>query len=69
MSFDIQFMSRNQKQRMNGEACRASPTCFWSSLINIYLKALVHGASLEDFKARIKKIAVLFKLTEVADIL
>ena len=29
---------RDQKQRKNGEACRASPMCFWSSLINLVLK-------------------------------
>ena len=38
MSFDIKFVRRDQKQRRNGEACRASPTCFWSSLINLILK-------------------------------
>ena len=36
VSFDIKFIRRDQKQRRNGEACRASPTCFWSSLITWY---------------------------------
>ena len=38
VSFDIKFISRYQIQRRNGEACRASPTCFWSSLINLISK-------------------------------
>ena len=38
VSFDIKFIRRDQKQRRNGEACRASPTCFWSSLINLISK-------------------------------
>ena len=36
--FDSKFISRDQKQRRNGEACRASPTCFWSSLIKLISK-------------------------------
>ena len=28
VSFDIKFIRRDQKQRWNGEACRASPTFF-----------------------------------------
>ena len=28
VSFDIKLIRRDQKQHMNGEACRASPTCF-----------------------------------------
>ena len=38
VSFDIKFIGRDQKQHRNGEACRASPTCFWSSLINLISK-------------------------------
>ena len=38
VSFDIKFIRRDKKQRRNGEACRASPNCFWSSLINLILK-------------------------------
>ena len=38
VSFDIKFIRRDQKQHRNGEACRASPTCFWSSLINLISK-------------------------------
>ena len=36
--FDIDFIRRDQNERRNGEACRASPTCFWSSLINLISK-------------------------------
>ena len=43
VSFDIKFIRRHQKQRKNGEACRASPTCFWSSLINLISKHTKHG--------------------------
>ena len=35
--FDIKFIWHDQKRR-NGEACRASPTYFWSSLINLISK-------------------------------
>lgn len=38
VSFDIKLIRRYQKQRRNGEACRASPTRFWSSLINLVSK-------------------------------
>ena len=38
VSFDIEFIRRDQKQCRNGEACRASATCFWSSLINMISK-------------------------------
>ena len=38
VSFDIKFIRRDQKQRRNSEACRASPTCFRSSLINLIFK-------------------------------
>ena len=38
VSFDIKFIRQDQEQRRNGEACRASPTCFWSSLINLISK-------------------------------
>ena len=38
VSFDIQFIRRDQKQRKNGEACRASPACFWASQINLISK-------------------------------
>ena len=33
--FDIKFIRRDQKQRRNNEACRASPTSFRPSLINV----------------------------------
>ena len=38
VSFDIKFIRRDQKQRRNGEACRACPTCCWSSPINLISK-------------------------------
>ena len=38
VSLDIKFIRRDQKQHRNGEACRASLTCFWSSLINLISK-------------------------------
>ena len=38
VSTGIKFIRREQKQHRNGEACRARPTCFWSSLINLILK-------------------------------
>ena len=34
VAFDIKFIKRDQKLRRNGEACRASPICFWSNLIS-----------------------------------
>ena len=40
VSFDIRFIMRDQKRRRNGGACRASPTCFWSGLINLISKDL-----------------------------
>ena len=38
VSSDIKFIRREQKQRKNSEACRASLTCFWGSLINLISK-------------------------------
>ena len=56
MSFDIKFIRRDQKQHSNGEACRASLMCFWSSLINLISKTLTWfsmcHASLENLKAQ-----------------
>ena len=54
---DIKFIRRDQKQRRNGEACRASPTCFWSSLINLISKKTltcfsISHALLEDLMAK-----------------
>ena len=55
MTFDIKFIRRDQKQRRNGEACRASPTCFWLSLINLISRdtyvVFIYHESLEDSKA------------------
>ena len=36
--FDMKFIMRDRKKRRNGEACRASPTCFRSNLINLIPK-------------------------------
>ena len=38
VSFYIKIIRRDQIQGRNGEACRASPTCFSSSLINLISK-------------------------------
>ena len=38
--FATKFIRLDQKQRRNGEAFRASPTCLWSSLIDLYGKLL-----------------------------
>ena len=38
VSFDSKLIRRDQKQRRNGEACRASPTRFWSSLVYLISK-------------------------------
>ena len=43
VSFNIKFIKQDQKQRRNGEACRASPTCFWSSLRNFDIKRHFHS--------------------------
>ena len=59
---DIKLIRRDQKQRGNCEACLASPTCFWSSLINLISKdtALVFclSCNIRRFKGvrRLKKI-------------
>ena len=50
---DIEFIRQKQKQRRNGDAFPASPTCFWSSdnfiiLIDTYL-VFCKSSSLEDF--------------------
>ena len=38
VSFDIKFFRRDLEQHKNNEVCRASPTCFCSSLINLIPK-------------------------------
>ena len=38
VSFVVMFIRRDKKQRRNSEACRASPTCFWASLISLISK-------------------------------
>ena len=55
VSFDIKFISLDQKQRRNGEACRASLACFWSSLINLISKdtwVSIYNAILADLLAK-----------------
>ena len=37
-SFDVKSIGQDKKRRRNGKACRASPTCFRSSLTNLMLK-------------------------------
>ena len=46
-SFNIKFIRRDQKQRRNAEACRASSVCFWSRLIKILTWFSVYHASIE----------------------
>ena len=74
--FDIKFITRGQNQRRNGEACRASPTCFWSSLINLISKLRtwfsVYHALLADLMAKIqrnkcKEKTILVELADVAN--
>ena len=38
VSSDIKFIRRDSKQSRNGKACRASPTCFCLSMINLISK-------------------------------
>ena len=59
VSFGIKFIRRDKKQRMNGEACRASLTCFWSDLINLISKDTIMVFYLSCIMSRFngKKIA------------
>ena len=76
-SFDIMFIRRDQKQRKNGETCRASPTRFWSSLINFILKThdflfIVHHRQIflnVRTSNKGKSNAVLLDLVDVANAL
>ena len=43
MFSDIKVIRRDQKWHRHVEACRASPTCFWPSLINLISKTLTAG--------------------------
>ena len=55
VSFEIKFIRRDQKQRRNGEACRAIQTCFWPSLINLISKDMwysIYHALLADLIAK-----------------
>ena len=49
--FDIKFIRQDQKQHRNGEACRASPVCFWSSLINLISNATYVVSIYHEFSA------------------
>ena len=73
MPLDIKFIRGDQKQYRNDEACRASLTCFWSSLIKLISKDTrfsIYHALLEDLVAKrqgnkFKAGAVLFELADV----
>ena len=78
VSFDIKFIRQDQKQCRNGEACRASPTCFWSSLINLTAKdtyvVFCLSRLLADLMAKrqqtqCKAEAVLFQLANIKNAL
>ena len=75
VSFDTQFIRRDQKQCKNGEACRASPNCFWYSLINMILKANIMVFYLSCIISRflsiksVKKMNVYFLLDDVSNAL
>ena len=53
MSFDIKFIRQDQKQCVNGEACRASWTCFWSSLIILIANDTYMVFYLSDINCRL----------------
>ena len=76
--FDIKFIRRALKQGRNGEACQASPTCFWSSLINLISKDtyVVFGLSCiissfdgEKTAKQMKSRRILFDLADVVNAL
>ena len=78
VSFDIKFIRRNQYQCRNGKACRASPTCFWLSLINllskdtyvvIYLSCIISRFNGKKTAKQMKRDTVLFDLADVANAL
>ena len=80
VSFDSKFIRQDQKQRRNGEACRASPTCFWLSLIYLISKGTFVVFCLSCIISRLngkkknsqnkwKADAVLFELHDVANAL
>ena len=78
VSYAIKFIRRDQKQCRNGEACRASPTCFWSSLINLISKdiyviflfhALLANLMAKRQQKKCKADAVLFELADVTNAL
>ena len=78
VSFDIKFFRRDQKQRRNGQALRASPTSFWSSLKNLiskdtyivfYLSCMISRFNGKETAKKCKANAVLFELADVANAL
>ena len=74
VSFDIKFIRRDQKQHRNSEACRASPTCFWSSLINLisndttifHLSCIISRFNGEMTAKQMQTDAILFETADVA---
>ena len=78
VSFDIKFIRRDQKSRRNGEACQASPTCFWSSLINsiskdiyvvFHLLCIINRYNDEKTVEQMKSRRILFERGSVANAL
>ena len=78
VSFDIKFVRRDQKEHRHGEACRISPTCFWSSLIDMvsedtYVVLIYHALYADCMAKRYwnkrKAHSVLFELAYVANAL
>ena len=76
VSFDNKFIRQDQKQRRNGEAFRASLTCFWSSQINLilkdiyvifYLSCIIRRYNGKKKARQMKKDIVLFELADVAN--
>ena len=78
VSFDIKFIRRDQKQHsLNGGACRASPTYFWSSLKNLiskdiymvfYLPCII-SSFIGEKKAKRNAEVLLSELADVANAL
>ena len=71
VSFDSKLIRRDQKQRRNGEACRASPSYFWSSLVYLiskdtyvvfFLSCIICRFNIERQRNKWKADTVLFEL-------
>ena len=72
------FVWLDHKQRRNGEACRAIPTCFWSSLINFiskdtcsnvvfYLSCIISRLNGENTAKQMKSRRSFVDLADVAN--